>query len=352
MYGTMLRSGSGGAAWRRWVVAALAIALIAGGPTQAWSTQRVDLPTRSEYALDGDRLLRLTWSGDRDGLGRLVSNGGELVLELERALDFDDAPAAAPVPRARGERRLSFLGSTPPPGTDPEPPLGWEPQALLRLTSDIDEIRLSYEVGPDRITMAIPRSELAGRAGPVALPVRLTINNATAWLDAPALIERGEVDAFGDEPIDAELERVFDRLAEPEQFADTIDRLQHLAANSALAELSSATSSCMAECLACGAALVGVALGTAAIGFSCSGVVFSGGITVPICYMAIVGGLGTVVVAAVNCAGCDRCIHEDVEPEFPDGPGSDPGSPDCDPCDGPCPDLPDATCEDDPEPGP
>ena len=88
---------------------------------------------------------------------------------------------------------------------------------------------------------------------------------------------------------------------------------------------------CEVQCLGCAGGLLGLAAATAGIATGCGGAVLSGGLTLGICLVAIVGADVTVLVAATKCNECDACLSPPPgDPETPPGGGS--GSDECLPC--------------------
>ena len=97
---------------------------------------------------------------------------------------------------------------------------------------------------------------------------------------------------------------------------------------------------CEAACVGCAAALLGLTASTAGIAVACGGAVFTGGLALGACWIAIAGAPSIALMAASNCSGCDHCLNA-PDPEPPPGGGG--GSDECYPCD---PDEPLADCLD------
>ena len=112
----------------------------------------------------------------------------------------------------------------------------------------------------------------------------------------------------------------------------------------AMRESRATTRSCEAPCARCAGSLIAVGASSAAIGLSCGGAVFSGGLSLGACWLSLASSPGVVLVAASNCSGCDHCLNA-PDPETPPGGGRD--DDDCEPCD---PNDPLTDCLD-PEPG-
>lgn len=103
-------------------------------------------------------------------------------------------------------------------------------------------------------------------------------------------------------------------------------------------------SDCTGVCLGCAGSIFGVGLGAAAIGASCGGVVLTGGGSLAVCWLAIVGGHATVLTSAASCSACDHCLSPPA-PEDPESPGIGGNGDPCDPCDG-CEGPPPPSCFD------
>jgi hypothetical protein len=312
------------------VIAACLLWLAVGSTARAAADSRDDNRSSVRFAVNAGRLLKLQRSGSAQSVAEVIEGRGQMSLSIDGAVVATD--------RHR-DRGFVFDGAP-----------GDERFALL--TAGADYVTATYRVGHDRLTVAIPRIVLANEWGEAAdddvPPALVEVNGATAELDAVALTRSREVLPYLRASYPRwrawELSWLFGNLDDPRRLVNGLEGLQQIDYMSGMQLLGGTTESCMGPCLSCAGSLVTVAGASAAIGLSCGGSVFTGGISLGICWTAIVTAPGTVMLAAANCSKCDHCISDSaVDPR--------PVPPACDPCDKtkPCQEPPPDTCPDDPD---
>jgi len=139
------------------------------------------------------------------------------------------------------------------------------------------------------------------------------------------------------------LDRVFSRIEDRPRFLHAMHAYYTTRYAVGLQNSADSESDCTGVCLGCAGSIIGVGLGAAAIGASCGGVVLTGGASLAVCWLAIVGGHATVLTSAASCTACDHCRSRPA-PEDPESPGNGGNGDPCDPCDG-CEGPPPPSCE-------
>jgi hypothetical protein len=341
------------------VIAACLLWLAVGSTARAAADSRDDNRSSVRFAVNAGRLLKLQRSGSAQSVAEVIEGRGQMSLSIDgavvatdrhrdRGFVFDGAP---------GDERFALLGpyvaeSRRSFGGPAQRVVEWRRIITYHVTAGADYVTATYRVGHDRLTVAIPRIVLATEWGEAAdadvPPALVEVNGATAELDAVALTRSREVLPYLRAAYPRwrarELSWLFGNLDAPRRLVNGLEGLQQIDYMSGMQLLGGTTESCMGPCLSCAGSLVTVAGASAAIGLSCGGSVFTGGISLGICWTAIVTAPGTVMLAAANCSKCDHCISDSaVDPR--------PVPPACDPCDKtkPCQEPPPDTCPDDPD---
>jgi hypothetical protein len=153
----------------------------------------------------------------------------------------------------------------------------------------------------------------------------------------------GERDALVPRRRAQNLYRVFSRIEDRPRFLHDMHAYYTSRYAVGLQNSADSESDCTGVCLGCAGSIFGVGLGAAAIGASCGGVVLTGGGSLAVCWLAIVGGHATVLTSAASCTVCDHCLSRPA-PEDPESPGNGGSGDPCDPCDG-CEGPPPPSCE-------